>query len=182
MFLLGLKRAIGLKTCFGGAFNKRLVFVDQKYHIWDTLGAKTHKGDYKDQKSNLRSSKWLKRANGLKTCFDGAFNKLLVFVDQKYHTWDTLGAKTHKGDYKDQKPNLRSSKWLKRAIGLKTCFDGAFNKLLVFVDQKYHTWDTLGAKTQKGDYKDQKPNLRSFKWLKGAIGIKTCFEAADANR
>ena len=43
----------------------------------------------------------------------------------------------------------------KRAIGLKTCFGGAFDKCLVFVDQKYHTWDTLGAKTQKGDYKDQ---------------------------
>ena len=39
---------------------------------------------------------------------------------------------------------------------------GAFDKLLVFVDQKYHTWDSFGAKTQKGDYKDQNPNLRFF--------------------
>ena len=75
---------------------------------------------------------------------------------------DTLGAKTQKGDYIDQKPNLRSFKWLKRAFGLKTCFRGAFDKLLVFVDRKYHTWDTLDAKTQKADYKDQKPNLRFF--------------------
>ena len=85
-----------------------------------------------------------------------------MFVDQKYHTWDTLGFKTQKEDYKDQKENLRSVKWLKRAIGLKTCFGGAFEKLLVFIDQKYHTWDSSGAKTQKRDYKDQKPNLRSI--------------------
>ena len=57
MFLLGLEQAIGLKTCFGGAFDKHLVFVDQKYHTWDTLGAKTQKEDYKDQKENLRSFK-----------------------------------------------------------------------------------------------------------------------------
>ena len=82
-----------------------------------------------------------------------------MFVDQKYHTWDSFGAKTQNGDYKDQKPNLRFFFCLKRAIGLKTCFGGAFDKLLVFVEQKYHTWDTFGAKTQKGDYKDQKPNL-----------------------
>ena len=115
-----------------------------------------------------------KRAIGLKTCFGGVFHKILEFVDQTYHTWDTLGAKTQKGDYEEQKPNLCSFKWLKRAIGLKTCFGGAFDKPLVFVDQEYHTWDTLGSKTQKGDYKDQKPNLRSFKWLKRAIGLKTC--------
>ena len=103
------------------------------------FGAKTQKENYKDQKANLRSFKWLKRAIGLKTCFGGTCNKPLVFVDQKYHTRDTLGAKTEKGDYKDQKPNLRSFKWLKRAIGLKTCFGGAFDKHLVFVDQKYYT-------------------------------------------
>ena len=79
MFILGLIRAIELKTCFGGAFEKFLVFVDQK------LGAKTQKG-HKDQKPSLRSFKWLKRAIGLKTCFGGAFDKRLVFVDQKYHT------------------------------------------------------------------------------------------------
>ena len=54
VFLLGLKRAIGLKTCFNGAFDKRLVFVDQRYHTWDSFGAKTKKGDYKDQNPNLR--------------------------------------------------------------------------------------------------------------------------------
>ena len=86
-----------------------------------------------------------------------------MFVDQKYHTWDTLPAKTQKGDYKDQKTNLGSFKWLKGAIALKTCFGGAFDKLLVFGDQKYHTSDSLGAKTKiGGDYKDQKPNLRFF--------------------
>ena len=73
-----------------------------------------------------------------------------------------MGPKTQKGDNKDKKLNLHSFKWLKRAIGLNTCFDMAFDKVLVFVDQKYHTWDTLSAKTQKGDYKDQKPNLWSL--------------------
>ena len=158
------------------------MFVDQRYHTWDALGAKTQKGDYKDQKPSLHSFKWLKRAIGLKTCFRGAFDNILVFVYQKYHTWDTLGAKTQKEDYIDQKPNLCSFKWLKRAIGLKTCFGGAFDQLLAFVDQKYHTWDTLSAKTQKGDYKDQKPNLCSFKWLKWAIGLKTCFGSAFDKR
>ena len=53
-------------------------------------------------------------------------------------------------------------KRLKRAIGLKTCFGGAIDKPLVFVDKKYYSWDSFGAKTQLGDYKDQKPNLRFF--------------------
>ena len=52
--------------------------------------------------------------------------------------------------------------WLKRGIGLYTYLCGAFDKLLVFVDQKYHTGYTFGAKTQKGDYKYQKPNFRSL--------------------
>ena len=63
-----------------------------------------------------------------------------MFVDQMYHTWDTLGAKTQKGDYKDQKPNLPSFKWLKRAIALKTSFRGIWQTF--GVHQKYHTWDT----------------------------------------
>ena len=51
---------------------------------------------------------------------------------------------------------------LKRAIGLKTSFGGAFDKLLVFVEQKYHTWDSFGPKIQKGDYKDQNQTCVSF--------------------
>ena len=158
------------------------MFVDHKYHTWDILGAKTHRGVYKDQKANLRSFKWLKRAIRFKTCLCGAFDKLWVFVDHKYHTWDTLGAKTQKRDYKDKKANLRSFKWLKRVFGLKTCIGGAFDQSLVFVDQKYHIRDTLSAKTQEEDYKDRKANLRSFKWLKRAIGLKTCFGGAFDKR
>ena len=56
-----------------------------------------------------------------------------MFIDQKYHSLDTLGAKTQKIDYKDQKQNLRFFSGLKRVIGLKSCFGGAFDKLLVFV-------------------------------------------------
>ena len=74
-----------------------------------------------------------------KTCFGSAFDKLSVFVDQNYHTFDSFDAKTQNGDYKDQKPNLRFFFAFKRVIGLETCFGGAFDKLLVFVDQKYHT-------------------------------------------
>ena len=85
-----------------------------------------------------------------------------MFIDQKFYTLDSLGAKTQKRDYKDQKPNLRFFLGLNPTIGLKSCFGGAFDKLLVFVDQKYHTWDSFGAKTQKGDYKDHNPNLRFF--------------------
>ena len=58
-----------------------------------------------------------------------------MFIDQKYYTLDTLGAKTQKRDYKDQKPNLRFFLGLKRAIGLKSCFGGVFEKNLVFVHQ-----------------------------------------------
>ena len=53
-FLLGLKRAIGLKSCFGGAFDNPLVFVDQNYHTGDTFDAKTQKADYEDQKPNFQ--------------------------------------------------------------------------------------------------------------------------------
>ena len=35
--LLLLKRAIGLKTSYGDAFRKLLVFVDQKYHTLENM-------------------------------------------------------------------------------------------------------------------------------------------------
>ena len=40
---------------------------------------------------------------------------------------------------------------LKRAIGVKTCFVGAFDKRLVFVDLKYQTLENNVTKTQKLD-------------------------------
>ena len=39
----------------------------------------------------------------------------------------------------------------KRAIGLKTSYGDAFGKLLVFVDQKYHTPENNVTKTLKLD-------------------------------
>ena len=51
---------------------------------------------------------------------------------------------------------------LKRAIGLKTSYGDAFRKLLVFVDQKYHTLENNVTKTQKLDWNGQNPNLGSF--------------------
>ena len=40
---------------------------------------------------------------------------------------------------------------LKRAIGLKTSYVHAFGKLLVFVDQKYHTLENNVTITEKLD-------------------------------
>ena len=40
---------------------------------------------------------------------------------------------------------------LKRAIGLKTRYGDAFGKILVFVDQKYHSLEDNVTKTQKLD-------------------------------
>ena len=40
---------------------------------------------------------------------------------------------------------------LKRAIGLRASYVHAFGKLLVFVDQKYHTLENNVTKTQKLD-------------------------------
>ena len=40
---------------------------------------------------------------------------------------------------------------LKHAIGIKTSYGDAFDKLLVFVDQKYHTLEINVTKTQKLD-------------------------------
>ena len=39
----------------------------------------------------------------------------------------------------------------KTAIGLKMSYGDAFDKLLVFVDQKYHTLENNVTKTQKLD-------------------------------
>ena len=51
---------------------------------------------------------------------------------------------------------------VKRAIGLKTSYVHAFGKLLVFVDQKYHTLENNVTKTEKLDWNGENPNLGSF--------------------
>ena len=45
VLLLVLKRAIGLKTSYGDAFGKHLVFVYQKYHTLENNVTKTQKLD-----------------------------------------------------------------------------------------------------------------------------------------
>ena len=51
---------------------------------------------------------------------------------------------------------------LKRAIGIKTSYGDAFGKLLVFVDQKYHTLENNVTKTQKLEGNGQNLHLGSF--------------------
>ena len=69
--------------------------------------------------------------------------------------------------HKKKIKKIKNQTWVsfgpKTGIWPNTCFAGEFDKVFIFVDQKYHTWDTFGAKKQKGDYTDQKPNLRFFK-------------------
>ena len=55
MLLLVLKRAIGIKTSYGDAFGKPLVFVDQKYHTLENNVTKTQKLDWNGQNPNLGS-------------------------------------------------------------------------------------------------------------------------------
>ena len=43
--ILVLKREIGLKTSYGDAFGKLLVFFDQKYHTLENNVTKTQKLD-----------------------------------------------------------------------------------------------------------------------------------------
>ena len=104
----------------------------------------------------------LKRAIGLKTSYGDAFVTLLMFVDQKYHTLENNVTKTQKNRLKWSKSKLVLLLVLKRAIRLKTSYVHAFGKLLVFVDQMYHTLDNNVTKTQKIDRNGQNPKLCSF--------------------
>ena len=98
MLLLVLKGPIGLKTSYGDAFGKLLVFVGQKYHTLETFVTKTQKIRLKWSKSKLVLLLVLKSAIGLKTSYGDAFGNLLVFVGQKYHTLETFVTKTQKLD------------------------------------------------------------------------------------
>ena len=75
----------------------------------------------------------LKRSIGLKTSYGDSFVKLLVFLDQKYHTIENNVTKTQKLDSKWSKSKLVLLLVLKRAIGLKTSYGDAFGKLLGFL-------------------------------------------------
>ena len=86
MLLLGLKRAIWLKTSYVHAFGKLLVFVDRMYHTLENNVTKTQKTRLRWSKSKLVLLSVLKRAIGLKTSYGDAFGKLRVFVDLKYQT------------------------------------------------------------------------------------------------
>ena len=50
-----LKRAIGLKTSYGDAFGKLLVFVDHKYHTLENNVTKTQKLEGNGQNLHLGS-------------------------------------------------------------------------------------------------------------------------------
>ena len=55
VLLLVLKRAIGLKTSYGDALGKLLLFVHQKYHTLENDVTKTQKLDWNGQNPNLGS-------------------------------------------------------------------------------------------------------------------------------
>ena len=74
-----LKRAIGLKTSYGVALGKLLVFVHQKYHTLKNNVTKMQKTRLEWSKSKFVLFLVLKRAIGLKTSYVHAFGKLLVF-------------------------------------------------------------------------------------------------------
>ena len=80
MLLLVLKCAIGLKTSYGYALGKLLVFVHQKYHTLENNVTKTQKLDSKWSKSKLVLLLVLKHAIGLKMSYGDAFGKLLGFL------------------------------------------------------------------------------------------------------
>ena len=57
-----------------------------------------HKNKIKIVKKKLVALLTLKRANELKTSYGQIFDKLLVFLDQKYHFLEILDTKTQKRD------------------------------------------------------------------------------------
>ena len=64
---------------------------------------------------------------------------------------------------------------LKRANGLKTSYGEIFDKLLVFVDQKYEFLEILDYKTQKNEIKIVKKKLVPLLTLKCPNGLKTSY-------
>ena len=97
----------------------------------------------------------LKSANRLKTSYGYTFEKLLDFLDQKYHLQETFATK-RKNLFKRTKPLTLNEKTklvplltLKRANEFKTSYDNTFNKVFDLFDQKYHFLETFDTKTQK---------------------------------
>ena len=108
------------------------MFVDQKYHTCDSFGAKTQQGDYKDQNPNLRSLSGKNKQLGLKLVLVVHLTNFWCLLT-KSTTLEIVLALKHKKEITKIKIQTCVS------FGLKTCFGGAFDKLLLFVDQKYHT-------------------------------------------
>ena len=89
MSLLTLKSANGLKTIYIDTFDKVLDLLDQKYHFLETFDNKTQKMVYKTKTLNPNRKKKTcaafntKKANLLKTSYDGLFDKVLDFCCTK---------------------------------------------------------------------------------------------------
>ena len=91
-----------------GANKRKKVMGKYSTNFWSFLTKRTtflrfltlkHKNEIKNVKKKIHvplSS--LKRANGLKTSYGEIFDKLLVFLDQKYHILEILDTKTQKRD------------------------------------------------------------------------------------
>ena len=95
----------------------------------------------------------LKSANRLKTNYGDTFEKLLDFLDQKYHFQETFDTKTQKLVSKTKTLNAKTKVvpvlTLRSSNSLKTSYGDTLDKPLEFLEQKYHFQETFDTKTQK---------------------------------
>ena len=100
MPVLTLRSSNSLKTSYGDTFDKLLDFFDEKYHFLETFHPKTQKLVSKTKTLNAKTKVvpvlTLRSSNSLKTSYGDTFDKLLDFLEQKYHFQETFDTKTQK--------------------------------------------------------------------------------------
>ena len=100
MPVLTLRSSNSLKTSYGDTFDKLLDFFDEKYHFLETFLPKPQKLVSKTKTLNAKTKVvpvlTLRSSNSLKTSYGDTFDKLLDFLEQKYHFQETFDTKTQK--------------------------------------------------------------------------------------
>ena len=100
MPVLTLRSSNSLKTSYGDTFDKLLDFFDEKYHFLETFHPKPQKLFSKTKTLNAKTKVvpvlTLRSSNSLKTSYGDTFDKLLDFLEQKYHFQETFDTKTQK--------------------------------------------------------------------------------------